>query len=123
MKKPKYDQETLECINEIANNCTSCKKCMRECIMLNDFGNSPSDIFKGFLQEEEIKPIIPYSCTMCNKCRIVCPKKLDIPKGFMKLREAIIKSNGGRTALKGHKAVYVHQLLSCGFLKIFTTRR
>lgn len=123
MKKPSYDRETLELIKEIANSCNGCKKCMKECIMLNDFGNSPSEIFKAFLQEDDIKPIIPYSCTMCNKCKMVCPEKLNIPKGFMNIREAIIKANGGKSTLKGHKAVYVHQLLSCGFLNIFTTRR
>lgn len=123
MRRPKYNSDTLKLLENIANGCTGCRKCMKECIMMNDFGENPKDIFKELLENEEINQIVPYSCTMCNKCTTVCPEKLNMPKGFMKIREAIIKSNGGKSTLKGHKAVYMHQLLSCGFLNIFTTRR
>jgi len=123
MVKPKYNLKTLEISKEIANNCTSCKLCMKECVMMNDFADSPQDIFGGFLKDEYMNPIIPYSCNLCNKCTIVCPKSLRISKAFMGMRESIIEASGGKSPLKGHKAVYMHQLLSFGFMKIFTIRR
>jgi Heterodisulfide reductase, subunit C len=123
MKKPKYSSETLEISKEIANSCIMCKKCMKECVMMNDFGESPKDIFKVFLKDEAINPMIPYSCNLCNKCTIVCPKNLKIPEAFMGIREAMIEANGGKSILKGHNAVNIHQLLSFGFINIFTTRR
>jgi glutamate synthase (NADPH) small chain len=122
MIKPKYSLKTLEISKEIVIRCTKCKKCMKKCVMLKEFGDSPQDIFKAFLREEDINPMIPYSCNLCNLCTIVCPKNLKIPKAFMSMRESIIKSNGGKSPLKGHKSVYIHQVLSFGFMKIFTTR-
>ena len=123
MVKSKYSSKTLEISKEIANGCTSCKICMKECVMMNDFGESPQDIFGTFLKDEYINSIIPYSCNLCNKCSTVCPRNLTMPKAFMAMRESIIEANGGKSHLKGHKAVYMHQLLSLGFMKIFTIRR
>ncbi|MCJ7690419.1 MAG: 4Fe-4S dicluster domain-containing protein [Clostridiaceae bacterium] len=123
MVKIKYSFKALEISKEIANGCTNCKKCMQECVMMNDFEESPQDIFGAFLKDEYINPIIPYSCSLCNKCTTVCPKNLEIPKAFMGMRESIIEANGGKSHLKGHNAVYMHQLLSFGFMKTFTIRR
>ena len=96
---------------------------MKKCVMMKDFGDSPRDIFGAFLKEEYINPIIPYSCNLCNLCTIVCPENLKIPKAFMSMRESIIEANGGKSPLKGHNSVYMHQRLSFGFMNIFTTRR
>lgn len=123
MKKPKYSSETLEISKEIVNSCTKCMKCMNDCVMMNDFGKSPKDIFGAFIKDEDIKPIIPYSCNLCDKCTTVCPKNLKIPKAFMGMRESIIETNDGKSPLKGHNSVYMHQLLGFGFMNIFTIRR
>ena len=123
MVKPMYSSKAMEISKEIANGCTNCKMCMKECVMMKDFGDSPQDIFRSFLKDEYIDSIIPYSCNLCNKCTTVCPKNLKMPKAFMGMRESIIDANGGNSPLKGHKAVYMHQLLSLGFMKIFTIRR
>lgn len=123
MAKVKYSLKALETSKKIAEGCINCKRCMKECVMMNDFEQSPQDIFGAFLRDEYINPIIPYSCTLCNKCTIVCPKNLEISKAFMIMRESIIEANGGKSPLKGHNAVYMHQLLSFGFMKIFTIRR
>lgn len=123
MIKPKYNLKTLEISKEIASNCTKCKKCMKECVMMNDFGESPQDIFTTFLENKHIDPIIPYSCNLCNKCTIVCPKKLKISKAFMSIRESIVEGNKGKSPLNGHFAVYIHQLLNFKLRNIFTTRR
>ncbi len=123
MKKSDYSEETLDISKEIVNSCNSCKKCMRECVMMNEFGECPQDIFQGFLRDGEIDPIIPYSCTLCNRCTMICPMNLEMPKAFMGMRESIIRSNGGKSPLKSHRAVYVHQLLGLGLMNIFTTRR
>lgn len=123
MKVPKYSEKILDISKEIVSRCNRCKKCMKECVMMNDFGECPQDIFKAFLKNGDIEPIIPYSCTLCNKCTMVCPKNLKMPEAFMGMRESIIKGNGGKSPLKSHRAVYMHQLLGLGFMNIFTTRR
>jgi len=123
MKNPKYSSEVLELSKEIAESCIKCKKCMNECVMMNDFGDSPQEIFGALIKEGDMNPIIPYSCNLCNKCTKVCPKKLKITEAFIGIREAIIEANDGKSILKGHKAVNMHQLLSFGFMDIFTIRR
>jgi heterodisulfide reductase subunit C len=123
MKKPEYSEKTLNISKEIVNNCNRCKKCMKECVMMNDFGECPQDIFEAFLKDRDIHPIIPYSCTLCNRCTMLCPKSLEIAKAFMGMRESIINANGGKSPLKSHRAVYIHQLLGLGLMNIFTTRR
>lgn len=123
MKKPDYSEKTLEISKEIAGSCNRCKKCMKECVMMNEFGECPQDIFEAFLKNGNIDPIIPYSCTLCNRCTMICPKTLQIPKAFMGMRESITKVNGGKSPLRGHRAVYLHQLFGLGFMNIFTTRR
>lgn len=116
-------KHSSELLNEIVSNCTRCKKCMKECVMMNDFGEFPQDIFITFLEKKHIDAIIPYSCNLCNKCTMVCPKNLRISEAFMNVRESIIKDNKGKSPLKGHFAVYIHQFLSFKLKNIFTTRR
>lgn len=97
-----------------------CKLCMSECIMMNDYGNCPEDIFQTFLEKGTIQPIIPYSCNMCGNCTHVCPNKFRIQDVFMGMRKDFIKENNGKSPMKGHKAIAMHQML--GFSKFFCTK-
>jgi glutamate synthase (NADPH) small chain len=123
MNSLNYNENTIKISKEIADKCVRCKKCMNECLMLSSLNRSPQDIFKSFLESNSIEPIIPYSCSLCGRCSMVCPEKLEIPKAFMGMRESMAAACGGKSPLKGHKAVEMHQMLSFGFLNIFTTRR
>jgi glutamate synthase (NADPH) small chain len=97
-----------------------CKLCMSECIMMNDFGDCPEDIFQEFLESGEIDPLIPYSCNMCGGCTHVCPNDFKIGEVFMGMRKDFIKQNGGKSPMEGHKAIEMHQML--GFSRIFCTK-
>lgn len=119
MKKITYPMELLDSFQKLADECIECKLCMKECIMLNDFCSTPKDLFEGFVKTGEVNPLIPYSCNMCNQCTIVCPKKLDISSRFMDIREEMVNANNGKSPIKGHAAVEMHQTLS--FSKLFNT--
>ncbi len=95
-----------------------CKKCMIECLMLNDYTEYPGQLFKQFIKDKDMKPIIAYSCNMCDQCTIVCPEDYKFAELFGAMRKDMVKANGGKSPMKGHKAIYMHQLL--GFSKIFT---
>ncbi|WP_280771284.1 FAD-dependent oxidoreductase [Salipaludibacillus daqingensis] len=97
-----------------------CKLCMTECIMLNDFGECPQDIFSEFLEKGEIDPVIPYSCNMCGGCTHVCPNDYGIGETFMGMRKDFILHNDGKSPMEGHKAIEIHQKL--GFSKVFCTK-
>ncbi len=95
-----------------------CKKCMVECIMLNDYTEYPGQLFKQFIKDKDLKPVIAYSCNMCDQCTIVCPEEYKFAELFGAIRKDMVKANGGNSPMKGHKAINMHQLL--GFSKIFT---
>jgi glutamate synthase (NADPH/NADH) small chain len=119
MNKLTYPKELLDSFQKLSDDCIECNLCMKECIMLNDFCSTPKELFKGFVETGEVNPIIPYSCNMCNQCTIVCPKKLQIGNSFMDIREEMVNKNNGKSPIKGHAAVDMHQTLS--FSKIFNT--
>lgn len=98
-----------------------CKLCMKECEMLGDFCECPKDLFERVLETGEIEPIIPYSCNMCSQCTLACPKDFEMKDRFMDIRKEMIKANNGKSPMKGHNAIEMHQLL--GFSKLFNTAK
>ncbi|AOM81454.1 FAD-dependent oxidoreductase [Salisediminibacterium beveridgei] len=97
-----------------------CKLCMDECLMMNDYGECPQDIFAEFLEKGGIEPIVPYSCNVCGGCSHVCPNDYPIGETFMAMRKDFILENDGKSPMEGHKAIEMHQML--GFSKLFTTK-
>ncbi|TCP93392.1 FAD-dependent oxidoreductase [Serpentinicella alkaliphila] len=104
---------------EEASRCLKCecKLCMKECLMLNDYCECPKELFANILKSGEVDPIIPYSCNMCNQCTIACPKDFVMADRFFDVRKLMINANGGKSPMKGHGAIEMHQTL--GFSKFF----
>ncbi len=111
-----------QAINE-ASRCLKCecKLCMSECVMLGDYCECPKELFEKILETGEVDPIIPYSCNMCNQCTLACPKDFKMSDRFMDVRKLMIKANGGKSPMKGHNAIEMHQFL--GFSKMFNTAK
>ncbi len=97
-----------------------CKLCMKECRMLQEFCECPKDLFKGILDNgAQVDPTIPFSCNMCSLCTLVCPKDYKMPVHFMDMRKKMVAANNGKSPMKGHSAIEMHQML--GFSKMFNT--
>ncbi len=96
-----------------------CKECMAECEMLNDFTTCPGELFRNILEKGNADPLIPYSCNMCKQCTLVCPKEFMMMDRFMDMRIQMVKENKGKSPIKGHKVIDVHQAL--GFSSFFNT--
>jgi len=107
-------EESSRCLN------CECKECMKECIMLNDFTLYPGALFKKFLKDGDMEPIVAYSCNMCDQCTLVCPKEFKFAELFGAIRKDMVKANNGQSPMPGHKAIGMHQKL--GFSKFFTVR-
>ncbi|MCC4796596.1 oxidoreductase [Enterovibrio norvegicus] len=105
-------QESTRCLQ-----CT-CKLCMSECIMMNDFGDCPKTLFGDFVNKKEMDPLLAYSCNACDQCTIVCPKDYPMKEIFLGARVDFVNANNGESPMKGHKAINMHQKL--GFSKLFT---
>jgi Fe-S oxidoreductase len=97
----------------------SCSLCIKECEMLKALGKCPGELFRDLIQSGEIDSKTPYLCNMCSMCSLVCPEKLDIKEAFLDIRKEIVKNNEGKSPIKGHKTIDVHQKLS--FSKLFNT--
>lgn len=108
---------------EEATRCLSCecKLCMRECVMMNDFGSCPKDMMEKLVEGQGMDQLLAYSCNACDNCTIVCPHELPMKKIFIGARKDFVKANNGESPIKGHGAIKMHQLL--GFSKFFTIKR
>jgi len=115
-----FDEETA---TKEASRCLECQclKCMKECLMLNDFSRCPGDLFASFLDQGGIEPIVPYSCNMCNQCTLVCPEEYKFAEVFAGMRKDLVKAHNGKSPIKAHGAIDIHQKLS--FSRMFTTKR
>ncbi|WP_413112010.1 FAD-dependent oxidoreductase [Thaumasiovibrio sp. DFM-14] len=111
---------TAEQIKQESNRCfqCECKLCMKECIMMNDFGDCPKTLFSDFTENKTMDPLLAYSCNACDQCTIACPKDYPMKEIFLGARADFVNANGGKSPMPGHKAIYMHQKL--GFSKLFT---
>lgn len=109
-----YSKETIKMAQYIAETCTSCKRCMKDCLFLQQYCEDPQKLFQRFL-EEDLDPIIPYSCMLCGHCTVVCPLKLKLDDAFLSIRQDLIKEGLPLRQLRG---VEMHQKLSTS--KLFT---
>ncbi|RAK10543.1 NADPH-dependent glutamate synthase beta subunit-like oxidoreductase [Halanaerobium saccharolyticum] len=106
--------EALRCLE------CECKECIKECIMLDEYSDSPKELFER-VKKDEVDPLVYFSCNMCSQCTIACPNDFEIKDKFMQLRKILVKENNGESPIKGHNAIKWHQRL--GFSKLFTTTR
>lgn len=110
-----------EAVDE-ASRCLKCecRLCVKECVMLQEYGvGCPKALFTEILRKGDVEPIIPFSCNTCGMCTLVCPKDYDIQGVFVEMRKEMVKKNKGKSPMKGHKAIDMHQFL--GFSKFFNT--
>jgi NADPH-dependent glutamate synthase beta subunit-like oxidoreductase len=111
---------TEEQIKQESSRCLqcSCKLCMSECIMMNDFSDCPKTMFTDFINTKNMDPLLAYSCNACDQCTLVCPKDYPMKEIFLGARADFVNANNGESPIKGHKAINMHQKL--GFSKLFT---
>ena len=96
-----------------ANECIDCKACMKGCLMMGEFTDSP----KTLLETIQNSPAnVAFSCAACGYCEHVCPKDISIGEYFVERKKELAPSELHNF---GYKAVLFHQVLS--FSKPLTT--
>jgi len=89
---------TQEQAREEAERCLSCecKVCIKHCEFLKLYCQTPKELaqkFKaGYFKE---KPIIPYSCNLCELCGKLCPEELCSGDMCMTIRELMVSEKIG----------------------------
>ena len=90
-------EETKEKIRQVASVCIRCRRCMKECIMLNRFAHNPKELFTQYLEcgPENMDRHIAYSCNECSQCTLKCPKGLNLKAVFQSLKADYAAENQG----------------------------
>ncbi|MGM0238979.1 4Fe-4S dicluster domain-containing protein [Enterococcus sp. AZ103] len=104
-----YSQKTIDLAKEIAETCTECDRCMKDCVFLQTYCENPKILFEQFLAED-LAAIIPYSCTFCGRCTVVCPLQLKLADAFLAIRQDLAAE---KLPLKQLSGAVWHQRLSC----------
>lgn len=88
-------EESLRC-----RQC-ECRLCMKECIMLNDYTNSPKKLFGEYLEKgyNNMNKNIAFSCNDCSQCTIRCPKDLNLRENFIGIKEQYIVENDNKQVI------------------------
>lgn len=107
-----YSKETQELNRLIAKHCTGCKRCMKDCLFLQEYCESPKELFQTLYEENSSEPELPYSCQMCGRCTVVCPLNLELGEAFLAMRQDLVKNGGNKRPLKQLKSVEFHQFFS-----------
>lgn len=118
MKETQLSNRIITYIKQEEEKCVGCKRCMENCPMLGEYCVNPKLLLNKIVEDEKIDIMIPYSCALCSYCTQVCPKKVDLRKNFLEIREEIVERNHGIPKEINHKAVKFHQKNS--FSKLFT---
>lgn len=96
--------------SEIIDKCIECGICVRNCVMLKTYTQSPKALFNQPIDHE-----VAFSCQLCDHCLSVCPKDVDLKSAFFSIRKDAQKQTTIKTT-----AVDFHQKNS--FSKFFSSK-
>lgn len=115
----KLSKAILDKVDEMSRECIGCRKCMKNCIMLDNYCLSPKELFDKIKRAGEVDIKIPFSCNLCNLCSEVCPNNINQKQLYLELRRYIFLNHKKVIKPLGYKVVKFHQKNS--FSKIFST--
>lgn len=73
-------------------NCIQCKKCTKNCPSAKHQGIVPHDVVREV--RDETYSGDPWTCLMCHRCSMVCPKGIEVAELIMEIRNnQVIKGN------------------------------
>ncbi|MBU3128837.1 4Fe-4S dicluster domain-containing protein [Clostridium tagluense] len=109
MRKISLSEDILKRVDTMSKECIACKKCMKNCIMLDEYCSSPKELFSEIIRDREIDIKIPYSCNLCNLCSEVCPRDINQKELYLELRRYAFKNHKKAIMPLGYKVVKFHQ--------------
>jgi Fe-S oxidoreductase len=114
MKKELKSELILQKSKKIAQACKgdACAICVKNCLMLDEFMESPKTFFNMYIENPKIDSILPFSCTQCGHCEKVCPESIKVYEIFDEMKKELQRTSGLRPILKSHYSVYLHQSIS-----------
>ncbi len=77
----------------IAERCTGCGLCRKDCRFLQDYG-LPVDIAAGYGSDAKASKAAAFACSLCGLCTTVCPVGIDPAAMFLDLRREAFLAGG-----------------------------
>lgn len=65
--------------------CTRCAACQRDCAFLQKYG-APGELAASYDPDDANGHSLPFECSLCRLCTVVCPEKLDPSGMFLEMR-------------------------------------
>ncbi len=84
-------------LRTIAEQCTSCGLCRKDCRFLQEYG-LPVDIAAGYESAPKANGAAAFACSLCGLCTAVCPVGLDPAAMFLELRREAFRAGSGNIA-------------------------
>ena len=112
MNKINLDKKTLDIVEDKNKDCINCKKCFSVCPMMKEYSASPRELMEEIIEDKSINKDIPYSCMLCNICKVKCPKDIDLKDMFYNIRKDILFNNPKELKNMGYNTVKFHQVNS-----------
>lgn len=95
--------EVAVALEEVAQQCTHCGKCKRECLFLQEKG-TPGQLAATLTERcarqgnqtataETTAAELAYQCSLCGLCAASCPEDLEPDRMFLELRREAVRNN------------------------------
>lgn len=72
-------------LEEMNAKCTRCGTCQQDCAFLQKYG-TPGELAQSYKPNEKRCQALPFECSLCQLCTVVCPEKLNPRDMFMEMR-------------------------------------
>lgn len=85
-------------LEEVADQCTHCGKCQRECLFLQERG-TPGQLAATLIEryagedDQAAAAELAYQCSLCGLCAASCPENLVPDRMFLELRRQAVRTN------------------------------
>jgi uncharacterized membrane protein YdjX (TVP38/TMEM64 family)/Fe-S oxidoreductase len=79
------DLSLKERLKEISEKCIKCPDCQKECAFLRKYGK-PKEIADAYDSSKKAFRSMPFECSLCQLCSVVCPVNLNPSDMFLEMR-------------------------------------
>jgi uncharacterized membrane protein YdjX (TVP38/TMEM64 family) len=76
--------------SDMAEKCTRCAACQQACAFLRKYG-TPGEVAQSYDPADKVFQSLPFECSLCQLCTVVCPVKLKPFDLFLEMRREKIR--------------------------------
>jgi uncharacterized membrane protein YdjX (TVP38/TMEM64 family)/Fe-S oxidoreductase len=98
--------DLTEKLQAFSHACIGCDLCQKECAFLRKYGK-PKEIVERYDPFRKEDQGMPFECSLCGLCTVVCPVQVDPAALFLEMRRETVRRGGAdfpeHAALRGYE--------------------